>query len=246
MIEKIYEIQNIGKGVINNILPGNLLQITDKYVDGQGLQQVIDVNSLVGNSNITVADSTIFNIVADGNSNIIKGVIGIDAVSGNDYTSIFGSIQNSNFTGFKVMAGANLAIEDSITNKGIQYTGNYESNFTDRSLVTKLYVDSLNNSNNNIQTSIFTNYTLSNSDHNTTIIVTNNTTPITITIPNTITILGFCVGFIQEGTGDVTFNGPSIVLVNTNGTKSKGQGYQTFIERKLNTSTYFLLGNTKA
>ena len=57
----------------------------------------------------------------------------------------------------------------------------------------------------------------------------------TITIPN------FCVGFIQKGTADVTFSG----VTNPIGLKSKGQGYQTFIERELATSTYYLLGNLK-
>ena len=88
--------------------------------------------------------------------------------------------------------------------------------------------------------------TLSNTFDKSTLFINNGATPITITINSSITIPNFCVGFIQEGTGDVTFVGSGVSLTNPVGLKSKGQGYATFIERKLNTSNYFLLGNTKA
>ena len=87
---------------------------------------------------------------------------------------------------------------------------------------------------------------ITNSDHNKTIFINNGAFPITLTVDTLITTPNFCVGFIQEGTGDVTFVGSGVSLTNPVGLKSKGQGYQTFIERKLDTSTYFLLGNTRA
>ena len=97
-----------------------------------------------------------------------------------------------------------------------------------------------------LQKEITTNVTLSNVDNDYTIFINNGATPITITINSSITTPNFCVGFIQEGTGDVTFVGSGVSLTNPVGLKSKGQGYATFIERKLNTSNYFLLGNTRA
>ena len=98
----------------------------------------------------------------------------------------------------------------------------------------------------NPQKTITTSYTLTDIDNNYTVFVNNGATPITITIDSSITTPNFCVGFIQEGTGDVTFVGSGVSLTNPVGLKSKGQGYQTFIERKLATSTYYLLGNTRA
>ena len=98
----------------------------------------------------------------------------------------------------------------------------------------------------NPQKTITTSYTLTDIDNNYTVFVNNGTTPITITIDSSITLPNFCVGFIQEGTGDVTFVGTGVSLTNPVGLKSKGQGYQTFIERKLDTSTFYLLGNTRA
>ena len=98
----------------------------------------------------------------------------------------------------------------------------------------------------NLQTIINVSTTITNSLNNYVVFINNGATPITITINSSITIPNFCVGFIQEGTGDVTFVGSGVSLTNPVGLKSKGQGYATFIERKLNTSNYFLLGNTRA
>ena len=95
----------------------------------------------------------------------------------------------------------------------------------------------------NLQKVITTSTVILDIDNNNTIFINNGATPITITINSSITIPNFCVGFIQEGTGDVTFVGSGVSLTNPVGLKSKGQGYQTFIERKLATSNYFLLGN---
>lgn len=97
----------------------------------------------------------------------------------------------------------------------------------------------------NLQKEIVSNYTLTNADNEYTIFI-NNSAPVTITLNTTVTIPNFCVGFIQEGVGDVTFASVGHTLTNPIGLKSKGAGYQTFIERKLNTTTFYLLGNTRA
>ena len=91
-----------------------------------------------------------------------------------------------------------------------------------------------------------TNYNITNSDYNYVIFINNGTVDVSITLDASINIPNFSVGFIQEGTGDVTFVGTGVSLTNPIGLKSKGQGYATFIERKLATSTYYLLGNTRA
>ena len=98
----------------------------------------------------------------------------------------------------------------------------------------------------NLQKEITTSTVILDIDNNHTIFINNGATPTTITINSSITAPNFCVGFIQEGTGDVTFVGTGVSLTNPVGLKSKGQGYATFIERKLNTSNYFLLGNVKS
>jgi hypothetical protein len=109
---------------------------------------------------------------------------------------------------------------------------------SEKVLVTKEYLSR--------QREITSSTTIANSDNGQTIFINNGATPITITINTTVTTANFGVGFIQEGIGDVTFVGTGVSLTNPIGLKSKGQGYATYIERKLNTSSFFLLGDTKA
>ena len=94
----------------------------------------------------------------------------------------------------------------------------------------------------NLQKEITATYVLTDADNDYTIFVNNGATAISISL-GAITVPNFSVGFIQQGTADVTFVG---VMTNPVGLKIKGQGYQTFIERKLSTALYYLLGNTKA
>jgi hypothetical protein len=88
-------------------------------------------------------------------------------------------------------------------------------------------------------------YNLLNADNESSIIINNGA--------NAVTILGnitlqnkFCVGFVQEGTGDVTISVTGASLKTAIGNKIKGQNDQAFLERKEGTTTFFLLGNTKA
>ena len=90
-----------------------------------------------------------------------------------------------------------------------------------------------------------TNYTITNSDYNYVIFINNGTVDVSITLDASINIPNFSVGFIQEGTGTVTHLTSGVSLINTVGYKIKGYGFQTFIEKKLNTNVYYLLGNTK-
>ena len=91
-----------------------------------------------------------------------------------------------------------------------------------------------------------TNYNITNSDYNYVIFINNGTVDVSITLDASINIPNFSVGFIQEGSGTVTHLVSGVSLINTTGYKIKGIGSQTFIEKKLNTNIYYLLGNTKS
>ena len=91
-----------------------------------------------------------------------------------------------------------------------------------------------------------TNYTITNDDYNYVIFINNGTIDVSITIDSSVNIPNFSVGFIQEGSGIVTHLTSGVTLINTVGYKIKGYGFQTFIEKKLNTNVYYLLGNTKS
>jgi hypothetical protein len=89
-------------------------------------------------------------------------------------------------------------------------------------------------------------YTVTDSDNGYVLFINNGADVVSINVSATITKANFTVGFIQEGTGEVTFtNSGGTTLLSAVGSKSKGIYYQTFIERKLSTSTFYLLGNTK-
>jgi hypothetical protein len=98
---------------------------------------------------------------------------------------------------------------------------------------------------NNLQKVINANYTITNGDDNYTIFVNNSSTNITVTIPDGLQD-SLSIGFIQEGTGDVTFVTSGVSVLNTVvGFKIAGQNDNVLLEKKLATSAYYLLGNTK-
>lgn len=95
----------------------------------------------------------------------------------------------------------------------------------------------------NLQKSIGSgSYTLTNSDNEHTIFIDNGSSPVTIVVPTGLTA-NFEAGFIQEGTGTVTFSASGTTINTPTGFRIKGQRYQAFIEKKLSSETFYLLGN---
>ena len=93
---------------------------------------------------------------------------------------------------------------------------------------------------------ISTNYLLTNADDGYSIIITNGITPVSITVPTGLSPK-LQVGFIQDGTADVTFITTGGVVLNNAiaGYKIKGQYDQAYLEQGATSSIYYLLGNTK-
>jgi len=90
-----------------------------------------------------------------------------------------------------------------------------------------------------------TNYTITNADNGYSIIVVNGATSVTITVPTGLEAK-LQVGFIQDGSGDVTFTPSGTTLRNSiSGYKIKSQYDQAYLEQGTTTSVYYLLGNTK-
>lgn len=89
-------------------------------------------------------------------------------------------------------------------------------------------------------------YILSDSDNGYSIIIDNGADPVEIVIPDGLRS-AFQVGFIQDGTGTVTFSSDNLAVINnaTGGLKIKGQYDQVYLEKKGGAEIYYLLGNTK-
>ena len=111
-------------------------------------------------------------------------------------------------------------------------------NFTDNSLITKEYSDY------NFQKEITTSYTVVVEDNNHTIFINNGASNINITIPVLSTSNpNIEIGFVQQGTGLVTFVASGTTLNTPTGLKIKGQNYQAFIQRIGITNVWHVLGN---
>lgn len=98
----------------------------------------------------------------------------------------------------------------------------------------------------NYQKTITGNYTLTNADNNYTILIDNSANPITITVPTGL-LAKINIGFIQQGTGDVTFTGSGSTLRTplAGAFKIKGQNYNAYLEQVGSSNVYQLLGNLK-
>lgn len=97
----------------------------------------------------------------------------------------------------------------------------------------------------NLQKEISGDYTLTSADTEYTIFINNGASPVTITVPTGL-VANFEAGFIQEGTGVVTFSAAGTTINTPTGLKIKGQRYQAFLEKKLSSETFYLLGNVIA
>lgn len=138
----IYEIQNKGKGIIEEINGNNLLLITDKP---KGLQDVLNIDSnLSSPAYIVISESFKISTEVTNGQNIIEIQ---DNENVDDINSpairIGKSIQNSGtIMSFEILA-TKMIIRDGLNNKGLEYAGSYDANFTANSLITKQFAEDL-------------------------------------------------------------------------------------------------------
>src|SRR5690606_19996855 len=120
-------------------------------------QAYVDSQSLTAGSGIEIVDGEIMLGYDSDEGDVSSGGLTrpTNLHYGNSYTGSFisihnsptiarlfeGNVQNISFAGEG--DGRILRITDNINNKGIEYATDYSTNFTDRSLVDKGYVDSL-------------------------------------------------------------------------------------------------------
>lgn len=99
---------------------------------------------------------------------------------------------------------------------------------------------------NNLQKTITTSYTLTDADNNYTILINNGGTAINITVPAGL-MSKINIGFIQQGSGDVTFVQSGTVINSPSSMKKiKGQHYNAYLEQVVATNVYQLVGNLKS
>jgi hypothetical protein len=204
-----------------------------------GAEFAVRTNSSINVASLNEAGNNIYNFISyiPANSNIGSIVMAQDTNADNNYGLV--SIVSLPSLTTNNHIGARFIVDNGVTNYGLQIEDGTEG--VGKVLTCMTSDGKANWVSTNLQKVITATYVLTDADNDYTIFINNNSTAISIYL-GTITIPNFSVGFIQEGTGDVTFVGAT----NPVGLKLKGQGYQAYIERKLATSTYYLLGNTKA
>lgn len=144
-IEYACELIDVGKGVIPTLTEDNLLYIIKRNNDG--LQKVIQNNGVLDETNSVVVNG------ANGHL-FIRGSDGVN-LSSHPAVYLNGDIPSNVFSNMAVGYVDNdvnplRALEwysdrtlftDTVFTKGLEYGGNYEANFTARSLITKQYFD---------------------------------------------------------------------------------------------------------
>lgn len=104
------------------------------------------------------------------------------------------------------------------------------------------YIINSSASSNNLQRVVSSAFTLSNSDNNYTIILNNGSSDFSITVPTGLDS-NFNVGFIQQGTGVISFLAQGTTINTPSGLKIKGSNYNAYLEKVGSTQVYQLFGN---
>lgn len=179
----IYEIQNIGKGIITSIVPDNLLLLTPSNPI-PGIQAVLDIQQHITHfSRIQVDTGGNFFVY---NTDGYGGYLGINPDTGIGAgfpTSSLGICDGFAFTLTSLdFYHDKTLFKDDISSKGIEYADDYETNFTERSLVTKQFVENLISSTNSLQVTTVTINSLSlNTGYNVATGIPNGSTLISVT-----------------------------------------------------------------
>lgn len=241
IVTRTYELQNTGKGIITDIEEDNLQVIFNL----SGIDEVIGYNPIIeGPSIIKLATTSEFGIETESTGQLTGffNIANRGAVT-NIILSSFGKSDGVSYSGINIFDNK-MVVVDEFLSKGLEYGTDYEANFTNRSLVTKQYVDQKKQK--ILEISDFTagNYILNNSDDEYLIFVNNGATNVTITVPSGLKT-SFFVAILQEGTGDILFVESGTDINPSVGLKIKGQNNVVALDKKISTETFYLTGNNK-
>lgn len=142
MVLKIYEIQNIGKGIITAITPANLLLLTDSEQGVQDFEDTLNVGAtLQSNHFVDIIGSQFFAMNSNGGGFFRIASPAIEVTYPN---AVFGrGVGNlSTDNSFRFYSNRTEFI-DGVNNRGIEYSANYEPNFLPRTLITLQKAQSL-------------------------------------------------------------------------------------------------------
>lgn len=203
-------------------------------------------NALDPNYVVSRYENLFFNVNGDlyllNKMNITIGVLQT-ALTSADFIEFPTSVGPAGPTGATGATGNGIASIALLSTVGLVKT--YRITYTNASFFDFAVTDGTDSTSNNLQRTITGSATILETDNNSTIIINNGATAINITVPTGLSTK-FAVGFIQQGTGDVTFvasgttiNSPLDYL------KIKGENFWAYLEKVGSTEVFQLAGELK-
>lgn len=203
-------------------------------------------NALDPNYVVSRYENLFFNVNGDlyllNKMNITIGVLQT-ALTSADFIEFPTSVGPAGPTGATGATGNGIASIALLSTVGLVKT--YRITYTNASFFDFAVTDGTDSTSNNLQRTITGSTTILETDNNSTIIINNGATAINITVPTGLSTK-FAVGFIQQGTGDVTFvesgttiNSPLDYL------KIKGENFWAYLEKVGSTEVFQLAGELK-
>lgn len=250
---KVYEIQNLYNGVIEEIYAENILLIQDNITKTPTLQQVINKSSILRNG-AEIYTERGFGVRTNYNNNGVYNGFVIQPANPN-----FPNVQplhsmgvgfGSTITEMSLNFYENRStFKDTLFEKGLEYEEDYSANFTQESLVSLRYV-SARIAAIEVKQKMITfptnfpsnNYELLYDDNHKLFYIDNGTNNVTISIPTNLPA-EFSSSFIPLGTGTVTFTFGGYFTVHSavGGHTIKGAFYKATLDMVSNLTKRFVL-----
>jgi len=243
-----FQLEDIRQLFIEGLTPeeGGVLKTSQITYTGALTTPEEVANALDPNYVVSRYENLFFNV--NGNlyllnkMNITIGVLQT-ALTSADFIEFPTSVGPAGPTGATGATGNGIASIALLSTVGLVKT--YRITYTNASFFDFAVTDGTDATSNNLQRTITGSATILETDNNYTIIINNGATNINITVPTGLSTK-FAVGFIQQGTGDVTFvesgttiNSPLDYL------KIKGENFWAYLEKVGSTEVFQLAGELK-
>lgn len=243
-----FQLESIRQLFIEGLTPeeGGVLKTSQITYTGALTTPEEVANALDPNYVVSRYENLFFNVNGDlyllNKMNITIGVLQT-ALTSADFIEFPTSVGPAGPTGATGATGNGIASIALLSTVGLVKT--YRITYTNASFFDFAVTDGTDSTSNNLQRTITGSDTILETDNNSTIIINNGATAINITVPTGLSTK-FAVGFIQQGTGDVTFvesgttiNSPLDYL------KIKGENFWAYLEKVGATEVFQLAGELK-
>jgi hypothetical protein len=245
---KNYKLSDIRSYVVSGLSPeiGGTFKISEVVYEGELETPEEVANELDPSYIVSAYENLFFNVNGDLyllNKTDINIGVSQTALTSADFIEFPTSVGPTGATGNGISSISLLSTVGLVKTYRIIYTNSAFFDFA--------VTDGTNGTNgtnytaNNLQRTVTASTTILETDNNSTIIINNGATAINITVPTGLSSK-FAIGFIQQGTADVTFV-PSGTTINSplDYLKIKGENYWAYLEKVGTSEVFQLAGEIK-